>query len=94
MHNDMPKIIALKDARAFLGEEVTAKGTVIQPSPDGRIFYLQDGLLTTLEVHSGESGDRANAGEQVTVTGVLVAGQKHDELFRPVMNAKSISRSQ
>ena len=90
----MPKIIALKDARSFLDKEVTAIGTVIRPSPDGRIFYLEDALLTSLEVHTEESADKVSAGDQVTVTGVLVAGPKHGEygLFRPVLNAKSISR--
>jgi len=94
LHGDMPKVIALKDARSFLGKEVTAIGTVISPSPDGRIFYLEDEVRTSLEVHMGESADKVNAGDQVTVTGVLVAGPKHGEygLFRPVMNAKSISR--
>jgi hypothetical protein len=92
LRSNMPKIIALKDARSFLDKEVSAIGTVIKPSPDGQIFYLRDAVMTSLEVHMGESADKVNEGDQVTVTGVLVAGKRGEYgLFRPVMNAKSIS---
>ena len=89
----MPEIISLKDARSFLGKEVTATGTVIRPSPDGRMFYLQDVRMTTLEVHVEELTAKVKQGDQVTVTGLLVAGPKNGEygLFRPVMKAKSMS---
>jgi hypothetical protein len=87
----MPKIVDLKDARSFLGQEVAAAGTVLKPGPDDTILYLEDPSRTSLEVHlSGELTGKVRSGDHVVATGLLTEGPKHSGLFRPVLEAKSI----